>query len=82
MKALQRQYPFPTDEAYAGAVPEPVDADIDETRASGLTLPELLRVEVVAGVIRRAVAAIADVGAQCPVKREAVRALLRSAADV
>lgn len=76
--ALRREYPF--DEAYAavysGAVPEAVDQD--ETRASGLTLPELRQIERVADTIRRAIAKHST----CPTKCAAVRAILRSAADV
>lgn len=75
--ALKREYPF--DDAfaeYAGAVPEPVDQD--ETRASGLTLPELRQIQGVVSIMKRAI----DKHSGCPVKREAVRAMLRSAADI
>ena len=74
---LKREYPF--DDAYArydGAVPEAMDQD--ETRASGLTLPELRQIQGVASIIKRAI----EKHGGCPVKREAVRALLRSAVDV
>jgi hypothetical protein len=74
VSALPREYPF--DDAFAaydGAVPEPVDAD--ETRASGLTLPELAQVDAVVVNVRRAL----EKHAAVPRKLAAVKALLRSA---
>jgi hypothetical protein len=72
--ALQREYPFDdVDTGYDGAVPEPID-ESDLTCASGLTLPELVQVQAVAAVVRRALEKHAD----DPRKLAAVRALLRS----
>jgi hypothetical protein len=52
---LQRQYPFDDAPAYDGAVPEPIESS-DETRASGLTLPERAQAELIADTVRRLLA--------------------------